>query len=70
MELKIFYFNGGFLRKKRFLHDNKNLCPFTFFYPNQPCLLLERTQNTFAELREVDIVDLTQIVSLTCCVSL
>ena len=65
MELRIFNFNDGFLRKMRFLNDEKFLYPFTFFYPCKPIWsALKNNQNTFTEteLRKIDIVDLTQML--------
>ena len=54
MELRIFNFNDGFLRKMIFLNDENFLCPFTFFYPFG-------AHSKFS-LRKIEIVDLTQIL--------
>ena len=34
MKLRIFYLNGGFLRKKTFLHNENFLYPLKYLYPN------------------------------------
>ena len=63
MELKIFDFNGGFLRKKRFLHDKKILHPFILLYTNQPFGVL----SNLTELSKTDkvvFIDMTQILRL------